>query len=250
MSEKHRDTITTVLFDMYGTLVDIKTDEHRDDIFESLSRFLEYRQVYIPPGEFKELYFSHINQQLAKSRENHPEIDVALAFEDVLSHHGGAYNRYLAMITTQLYRSLCRERMKLFPDTFWTLNKFRKRYRLGIVSDSQRLFCKAELKALRIEDFFDVVVISSDYGFRKPDPRLFNIALTIFNVGASEAVYIGNNFETDAVGAKKAGFGLVGLIHQTDEDKMGYLVEHVPDFIAANLSEAFEMVTGDKKYVT
>lgn len=38
--------IKAVLFDVYGTLIDIHTDEHRDDIFDSLSRFLEYRQVY------------------------------------------------------------------------------------------------------------------------------------------------------------------------------------------------------------
>ena len=249
MDETHRNKIRAVLFDMYGTLVDIKTNEHRDDIFEELSRFLEYRRVFIPPGELKELFFAQINQQFAKSRESHPEIDVALAFEDVLSCNGRTNNRYLSMITTQLYRSLCRERMKLFPDTFWTLNKFRKEYKLGIVSDSQRLFCKPELRSLRIENFFDVIVISSDFGFRKPDPRLFNIALTIFNIKPSEAAYIGNNFETDAVGAKRAGLSLVGMVHQSDEDKLSYDVQYVPDFIATNLSEAFEMVTGNKKYV-
>jgi len=44
-------TIRAVLFDIYGTLVDIKTDEHRDDVFDSLSRFLEYRRVFIQGRE-------------------------------------------------------------------------------------------------------------------------------------------------------------------------------------------------------
>jgi len=242
------DQIKAVLFDMYGTLVDIKTDEHREDVFESLSRFLEYRRMFIPGRELKELYFAQINQQIAKSRENYPEIDVALAFENVLNQYGMNSNRYLAMITTQLYRSLTRERLRLFNDTFWTLNKFRKKYRLGIISDAQRLFCKPELRSLRVENFFDVIVISSDFGFRKPDPRLFNIALTIFNLKPSEAAYIGNNFETDAVGAKVAGLGLVGLIHQSEEDKLNYDIEFLPDFIARNLGEAFDMVTGKIEY--
>ena len=244
------DQIKAVLFDMYGTLVDIKTDEHCEDAFESLSRFLEYRRMFISGRELKELYFAQINQQFAKSRENHPEIDVALAFENVLNQYGMNSNRYLAMITTQLYRSLTRERLKLFNDTFWTLNKFRKKYRLGIISDAQRLFCKPELRSLRVEKFFDVIVISSDFGFRKPDPRLFNIALTIFNLKPSEAAYIGNNFETDAVGAKVAGFGLVGLIHQSEEDKLNYDIDFLPDFIASNLGEAFDMVTGKIEYQT
>jgi FMN phosphatase YigB (HAD superfamily) len=32
--------LTTILFDIYGTLIDIHTNEQRDDIFETLSRFL------------------------------------------------------------------------------------------------------------------------------------------------------------------------------------------------------------------
>ena len=61
--------IRAVLFDVYGTFVDIKTNEHRDDAFDSLSRFLEYRRVFIAGKALKELYFDQINQQLAMSRE-------------------------------------------------------------------------------------------------------------------------------------------------------------------------------------
>ena len=119
--------IRAVLFDMYGTLVDIKTNEHRNDVFDSLSKFLEYRRVFIPGGELKELYFDQINQQIAKSRESHPEVDIARAFEIVLNERGRTSDRYLAMIAAQLYRSLCREHLQLYDDTFWTLNEFRKR---------------------------------------------------------------------------------------------------------------------------
>jgi putative hydrolase of the HAD superfamily len=118
--------LRAVLFDIYGTLVDIHTNEHRDDTFDSLSRFLEYRRVFIPGRELKELYFDHISQQIARSREKHPEVDVTRAFGHVLRERGRTNDRYLSMITTQLYRSLCRERMRLYDDTFWTLNEFRK----------------------------------------------------------------------------------------------------------------------------
>lgn len=236
--------LKAVLFDIYGTLVDIHTNEHRDDAFDSLSRFLEYRRVFIPGRELKELYFDHINQQIARSRENHPEVDVARAFGHVLRERGRTTDRYLTMITTQLYRSLCRERMRLYGDTFWTLNEFRKRFRLGIVSDAQRLFCKPELRALRLENFFDAVVISSDYGFRKPDPRLFHIALAALNVPASEAAYIGNKYETDLVGAKGAGFAVVGLIRQTEEEKRTYSNDYEPDFVSDDLRGALREILG------
>jgi hypothetical protein len=53
--------------------VDIHTNEHQDDIFDKISRFLEYRRVFISGKELKELYFDQINQQIARSRERYPE---------------------------------------------------------------------------------------------------------------------------------------------------------------------------------
>ncbi len=240
-------TIKAVLFDIYGTLVDIKTNEHKDDAFESLTRFLEYRRVYISGKELKELYFTQINQQFARSRERYPEVDVARAFGRVLLEHGGTTDRYLTMIVTQLYRSLCREHLRLYDDTFWSLNEFRKQYRLGIISDAQRLFCKPELRILRLEDFFDATVISSDYGFRKPDPRLFHIALAALDVSASEAVYVGNNYETDFLGAKAADMALTGLIRQTEDQKKNFGEDIKPDFIADDLPGAFKAISENKK---
>ena len=234
--------INAVLFDVYGTLVDIKTDEHRDDVFESLSRFLEYRRVFIPGGELKELYFDKIHQQLVQSHEKHPEVDVADALAYVLHERGGTNDRLLSQFLTQLYRALCRERFRLFDDTFWTLNKFRKKYRLGIVSDAQRLFCKPELRAMRLERFFDAIVISSDYKFRKPDPRLFHIALSMLNVPASEAAYVGNSWETDLMGPRNAGLAMVGLIRQSEEDKRAYPKDVKPDFAADDLRGALETI--------
>jgi len=235
--------LKVVLFDIYGTLVDIKTNEHQDDAFDSLSCFLEYRRVFIPGRELKELYFDHINQQIARSRERHPEVDVTRAFGHVLRERGRTTDRYLSMLTTQLYRSLCRERMGLYDETFWAVTEFRKQYRLGIVTDAQRVFCKPELRTLRLENFFDALVISSDYGFRKPDPRLFHIALAALDVPASEAAYIGNKYETDLVGAKEAGLAVAGLIRQTEEEKRAYSNDYEPDFVADNLRGALEEIS-------
>jgi len=235
--------LKVILFDIYGTLVDIKTNEHRDDIFDDLSRFLEYRRVFVSGQALKELYFDQINQQLAASRERYPEIDVLHAFSHVLRECGGTNDRHLTVIVSQLYRSLSRERLRLYEDTFWTLNEFRKRYRLGIISDAQSLFCKPELRALRLENFFESIVISSNYGFRKPDPRLFHIALSIMDVEASEAAYIGNNYHTDLLGARAASLAWAGLIRQTEDDKKTFIKDVEPDLVAEDLRGAFNVLT-------
>ena len=77
--------VTTVLFDVYGTLIDIRTNEQRDDIFEALSRFLGYRRIFITPTVLKELFFSELHQQFARSRERFPEVDVAKAQRRILA---------------------------------------------------------------------------------------------------------------------------------------------------------------------
>jgi len=235
--------LKAVMFDLYGTLIDIRTNENRDETFESLSRFLEYRRVFVSGKELKELYFSEVNQQFARSREKYPEIDVARAFRQVLQNRAQTTDRYLAMITTQLYRSLCREKMQLFEDIFWTLNEFRKDYRLGIVTDAQRLYCNPEMRSLRIEDFFDAIVISSNYGFRKPDSRLFHIVLAMLDIPASAAAYIGNNYHTDIVGAKAAGLAVAGLIRQSEKDMQGHSNEPAPDFVSNDLHDAFKWIS-------
>ena len=89
-------------FDIYGTLIDIQTEEHNDDIFYALSRFLEYRRVHISGKEIKELYLAQINQQFTRSRERYPEVDVIRAFSRVLKEHNGTTDLYLNMIITQL----------------------------------------------------------------------------------------------------------------------------------------------------
>ena len=234
--------IKAVLFDMYGTLVNIKTNEYENNIFENIARFLEYRRVFLSGNVLKELYFDQVNQQIAGSREKYPEIDVAKAFGYVLRDYGGTTDRYLAILVSQLYRALTREYLRLFEDTFWTLNEFRKHYRLGIISDAQRLFCKPELRAMRIENFFEAIVISSDYGFRKPDPRLFHIALDLLDVEASEAVYIGNNYNTDIIGARNARLAAAFLIRTTEHDKKDSGLEPAPDGILPGLREVFNKV--------
>ena len=98
-----------------------------------------------------------------------------------------------------------------------------------------------------IRYFFDAIVISSDFGFRKPDPRLFHIALAILNTPASEAVYIGNSYETDILGAKAADVALAGLIRQTENQKKASGKDIKPDFIADDLRGAFKEISESKR---
>ncbi|MGM0385784.1 MAG: HAD family hydrolase, partial [Actinomycetota bacterium] len=99
-------------------------------------------------------------------------------------------------------------------DTKPVLAELGRHYRLGIVTDAQRVFLEAELRETGLEGMFDVMVVSSDLGYRKPDRRMFAPALAAFGARPEEAVYVGDSLERDVGGARAAGLTGVWLDRQ------------------------------------
>jgi putative hydrolase of the HAD superfamily len=76
--------------------------------------------------------------------------------------------------------------------------------RLGVVSNSDGRVEQA-LGAAGLRDYFDVVIDSALVGLEKPDPRIFRAALDALGVLPEEAIYVGDLYEVDVLGAQAAG---------------------------------------------
>jgi haloacid dehalogenase superfamily, subfamily IA, variant 3 with third motif having DD or ED/haloacid dehalogenase superfamily, subfamily IA, variant 1 with third motif having Dx(3-4)D or Dx(3-4)E len=83
--------------------------------------------------------------------------------------------------------------------------------RLGVVSNSDGRVEEA-LQVSGLRDYFDVVVDSTLAGVEKPDPAIFRAALDVLGVGASEALYVGDLYDVDVIGANAAGIPAVLLV--------------------------------------
>ena len=81
---------------------------------------------------------------------------------------------------------------------------------LGVVSNSEGRVEEA-LAAAGLRQFFDVVVDSARVGIEKPDPRIFQAALEALSVSPDEALYVGDLYEVDILGARSAGIDAVLL---------------------------------------
>jgi putative hydrolase of the HAD superfamily len=105
---------------------------------------------------------------------------------------------------------------ELFPDVRWTLSGLRGcSLRLAIVSNfDSRLIQICE--GLDIAPFFDAVVISSQAGCAKPDPKIFAIALERIGAAPAEALHVGDSEALDVKGAEAAG--LRGLLIDRQEE--------------------------------
>lgn len=107
-------------------------------------------------------------------------------------------------------------------------------YRLGVVSNSDG---RAEegLEAAGLRGYFEVVIDSQLVGFEKPDPRIFEAALRRMALTPDEAIYVGDIYEVDVVGARRARMEVVLL------DPLGnHTGRDVP--VAASLAEFVDLV--------
>lgn len=224
-----------VIFDLYGTLIDIHTDERRTSLWRRMARFLRYQGVYAEAEQLRELFFAAVRYSQRSSPEPFPEVNLLAVWRALLSELGyrGADAQVVPIV--QLFRALSMRRFSLFADTRPCLETLRPHYTLGVVSDAQRLFLEPEMAMLGLAHYFDTLVVSSDFGYRKPDARLFGHMLETLSVPPARALYVGDNPLRDISGARNAGMAAVLL--QRPGVFPYELSETTPDATIASLRE-------------
>jgi putative hydrolase of the HAD superfamily len=97
-------------------------------------------------------------------------------------------------------------------DTHDALTRLRQAgLRLGVVSNSDGRVEEA-LEAAGLRPYFDVVVDSTLIGVEKPDPAIFRAALAALEVPPEAALYVGDLYEIDVLGANAASIPAVLLV--------------------------------------
>ena len=114
------------------------------------------------------------------------------------------------------------------PDNWWNDNFYRfavinkgtldllmylkrKGYRLGVITNGSAFSQRNKIRHIGIEDFFEAIIVSGDYDFKKPQKELFLEALKAFDLPAEECLYVGDTFSNDIYGALKAGMQAVWI---------------------------------------
>ncbi len=205
--------IRGLIFDLNGTLIDILTNEGDENVYRTMANLLSYQGISLSPERFKELYFDLNKQQRRDSSEEYPEFDVVRIFREILFSHATDYTRRLSPtkqallpeLLAEAFRAATRFQLKLYPGVREVLLELRTQYKLAAVSDGQRVWAEPELNAVGLTEFFPDITISSDFGFRKPDIRMFEPVLSELNLAAEEVAYVGNDLYRDVFGAHQLG---------------------------------------------
>jgi putative hydrolase of the HAD superfamily len=119
------------------------------------------------------------------------------------------YSKSAIVDTAVLFRSLTMRRFEVFQGVYEVLASLLEKYELALISDAQWTFAEPEMAMLGLTRFFKFWILSSRFGFKKPDGRLFDMAMKKLMIKPEDSVYIGDHPQKDLVGAKKAGMKFI-----------------------------------------
>jgi len=104
------------------------------------------------------------------------------------------------------------------PDVKPTIIELSQRgYALGIVANA---LSKTEipqwLETDGLSQYFKAVILSANFGRRKPDPYIFLEAARVAGIDPAKCAYVGDNPSRDIAGARQAGYGMIVILLERD----------------------------------
>jgi len=190
------------IFDLYGTLVDIHTDEEDEKLWEALAEFYGKHGANYTAKEIQSDYLTKVAELLDISEE----IRVEEVFLQLFSAKNVVADDELVLKTCRFFRDTSTEYLKLYPWSLPILEKLKAEGKgIYLLSNAQRSFTEHELNTLGLTKYFDVIMISSDCGIKKPNLMFFKMLMKRCGLRRKECLFIGNDETCDIFGAKKAG---------------------------------------------
>jgi len=115
--------------------------------------------------------------------------------------------------------------IELFPEARKVLELLKRKFKLGLVTNTPEATVRKILKNLDIGGYFDVVITGDDVERGKPDPEMLIKACKLLNLDPGEVAIVGDT-KMDVLAGRSAGCKVVGL-HVDGDFKIGNLWELV-----------------------
>jgi len=214
-----KGTTRAVLFDLDGTLFD------RDASFLELAQ-AQYREFLTElAGVTNEAFVRRLVEL-----DEHGYADRFAVYREIATEFDLPHS--LAARLTAHFHDTYASFSKCFPEVPAVLANLRRNgHKLGIITNGSTNMQERKVHQLGIALLVDELLISEKEGLRKPDPRIFKLALGRLGLRESEACYVGDHPTIDIQGAFEAGLAPVwrrtpywpqpevpcGVIHSIDE---------------------------------
>ncbi|MDR2085276.1 MAG: YjjG family noncanonical pyrimidine nucleotidase [Bacteroidales bacterium] len=194
---------TTLFFDLDNTLWDFDKNYftalsdiyklYKLDQYCNLEEFLSVYQIHNHKAWdlYKKNLISSEEVKINRFINTFEELGIIINENDIKS----IGNDYLDILS---------QKTNIFPNVKESLDQLRKYFKLHIISNGFIDVQINKLKNCGLIHYFDQIITSEAVGYKKPDARIFEYALKITNTPKHEAIYIGDEFETDIIGTNNA----------------------------------------------
>jgi len=190
------------IFDLYGTLIDIHTDEEDKKLWKALARYYRKHGAFYFAGGIRRGYHKYVREELEKAEE----IQVEKVFTKLFSIKGVEANEELVLETCRFFRDTSTDYIRLYEWSLPILKTLKENgKKVYLLSNAQRSFTYHEMEQLDIVKYFDDIYISSDYGVKKPNPEFFGLLMEKESLKAEECLFLGNDQTCDILGAQQMG---------------------------------------------
>ncbi len=210
------------IFDLYGTLVDIHTDEEKDGLWVKMAEIYGREGAVYTPEALKKAYREDCRKEEERLRQEkgavYPEaenattgnsgieIEIGKVFSGLFRRKGVTVKEELIADLAYCFRKLSREYIRLYDGTELLLQRLREGGKhIYLLSNAQRLFTAPEIEELGIGKYFDDIFISSDFGIKKPKKEYMEALLQKHGLKKEECLMIGNEKESDMAVAGQCG---------------------------------------------
>ena len=204
-----------LLFDSYGTLVEM------DDFYGRLQRNFAKFGAELPFDAVKKAAHAEIRHDmkgapLAVCLESWEKLrdDCAQTLADALEKQGHKLELSREAVKNVLTESVVYLPHEGVRETLQALKA--KGLRLGVVSNWDFRLQNA-LEDAGLAQFFDFILPSAKAGAEKPAPQIFQKGFELArnfvqNLAPSDCFYIGDHYEKDVLGARRAGLSPLWLV--------------------------------------
>ena len=104
-----------------------------------------------------------------------------------------------------LFRDNLRQSYALYPDARPTLEALAGRFKLAIITNGGSTGQREKIEVTGLNSYFDAIVVSGEVRVGKPDPQIFERALSMLDVPRNRAVHVGDSIDADVAGARASG---------------------------------------------
>ncbi|MCM1136507.1 MAG: HAD family hydrolase [Clostridium sp.] len=207
------------IFDLYGTLVDIHTNEGKASLWKYLAQLFGMMGAVYEPGElkrqYKKLYGEETGRNLLRVRSElgdekiaagEIEIHLENVFEKLFEEKNVEIDGKQAWQISLIFRSLSMSSINLYEGVGELFTRLREAgKKIYLLSNAQRMFTEPEMKLLDFYDCFDGIIYSSDEGVKKPSFYFYDAIFKKYELKKEESVMIGNEYIADIFGAHNYG---------------------------------------------